>query len=398
MSKEDTTAILDIAYKEVAEKLKTPISEKNYKVFMAGFMQSGSRHDVLFSPIPGQIYYNYDDINRWFTSTGIDKNIIKKAIENTYYFKIPNFNPRYAKNESTIGLCCMVRYYLMTKNQPMLNLACINIAFSGNFWSSIFSGRFPYTPAQHIMEYVVNQMMNNKYELIKSGTVLAMVQNITNTWIETYKNDKFKDFTDYDVQYLVQQLHTRIASVIQNIATLYYKAYENKDNILTYDSDDVSEDNFRTADNDTAKLAQLVNATVTEITTKYIDKQTIVRSSNSLVKPDELTAIFESLIDNKANIPLIEEFITLTISLYFNSLGDDKERTINDISFISFSIKPTPNTKDKYAMRKKELMEQMLLNNSEDFARRRNRAATESAYFKAFNAYIALTIQRVNKK
>ena len=86
------------------------------------------------------------------------------------------------------------------------------------------------------------------------------------------------------------------------------------------------------------------------------------------------------------------------VSLYFTSLSAGKEKDVNDISFISFSIRPTPNTKDKYQLRKKELMEIMLLNSSDAFARRRNRAATESAYFKAFNAYLALVIKKANEK
>ena len=82
------------------------------------------------------------------------------------------------------------------------------------------------------------------------------------------------------------------------------------------------------------------------------------------------------------------------VALYFQ---DSKTKNINDISFISFSIKPVPNKHNKYVLRKKELIDLILINNAENFARRRSRAATESAYYRAFNAYMALIIQKANK-
>ena len=398
MGKTDTTAIRDIAYKEIETKLSSPSVTTKYKTFMSNFMTNPVRQQVLFSSIPAQIYYSTDDVSKWFEATGVDKKIITEAIKETYFYSVPNFNPTCAKDESTMAICCMVRYYLLKNNEAMLNLSLLNLVFSGKLWSSIFHKYFKFTPQQHVMEYVVNTMMNSRFDLIKYGTILASLKSAANTWADTYKNDRFKDFTDYDVQYLLQQIHTRVNLFLQNISELYYKAHENKDAILTFDSDDVSEDNFRTATNDSFKLNRIVDAAVDEITTKYVDKQAIKRASNNLVSYDELNAIFESLMSNKENIPLIKEFVTLMVSLYFSSLDGSKEKDVTDISFISYSIRPTPNTKDKYQLRKKELMEIMLLNNSDTFARRRNRAATESAYFKAFNAYLALIIQKTAKK
>ena len=90
----------------------------------------------------------------------------------------------------------------------------------------------------------------------------------------------------------------------------------------------------------------------------------------------------------------MREYITLLIALYFQN---NTSKDVRDLSFISYSIKVTPNSKNKYVLRKKELLDLILLNNSEHFARRRSRAATESAYYRAINAYFALTIQKANK-
>ena len=115
---------------------------------------------------------------------------------------------------------------------------------------------------------------------------------------------------------------------------------------------------------------------------------------NKILLDDELKNIIDSVTTNEANIPILKEFISIMVSLYF---AQSKGKDILDISFISFSIKPTPNSKDKNVLRKKELMDIILINNSENFQRRRNRKATESAYYRSFNAYMALMIQKANK-
>lgn len=389
----DTTAIRDIAYPEVASKMVNPAAFSKYKRFMGDWMNRYQKQ--LYANIPNKmIFYTYDDINKWFAATGIDKKKILEGIKGTYFYKIAAFNPRYAKDESTIAILCLVRYYMLEKKQAELNLALLNLAFSGKFYPSIFYKAFKYDPAEHIMDYVVNHMLNNKFDIVKYGNVIGAVKSVTNTWFETYQ-DKLTSFTDDEIRLLVQQLHNRIDSFMQNIAKLFYEAYENKDSYITYDSDDVSEDNYHLADNDSFKINRIVENSMTELCTKSIDFVNCKRASNPMVKFEELKSILDSLLNNKDNLPLLKEFITLMVSLYFQQ---SKYKDVTDISFISFSIKPTPNTKNPYVIRKKELMDIILINNAENFKRRRSRLATESAYYRAFNAYIALMIKKANSK
>lgn len=391
-SKTDTTSIKDLAYPEVEKALSNPGNISKYKKFMSGFLSK--YQNLLYANAPlKQTYYTHDDQKKWFEATGIDKKIIKDGIKDTYFFKMGAFNPSYAKDESTIALLCMVRYFKKKKDAQLLNLALINIAFSGKFYPSVFYKSFRFPPAQHVMEYVINQLLNNKYDIIRHGNVIGAIKSITSTWEGAY-DDRFESFTDEDCAYLVQQLHNRVDSFIHNIAVIYYQAHENKDSFITYDSDDVSEDNYHLADNDSFKINRIVENSLTELTTKPIDDITCKRSSNESVKMDELKAILENLLSDNKNIPMLREFIMLMVAIYFQQAT---YKSVTDISFISFSIRPTPNSKNKYVMRKKELMDMILLNNSENFQRRRNRAATESAYYRSINAYIALMIQKANK-
>ena len=386
-----TKSILQVCYPEVASKMSLSAAFARYKKFMGEFVNRNQKQ--LYANIPNKmIYYTYDDIAKWFAATGVDKKVILDGIKGTYFYKIAAFNPRYAKDESTIAILCLVRYFMLEKKQDGLNLALLNLAFSGKFYSSLFYKAFKYDPAEYVMDYVVNHMLNNKFDIVKYGNVIGAVRSITNTWFETYQK-QLVSFTDDEIRLLVQQLHNRIDSFIQNIAKLFYEAYENKDSYITYDSDDISEDNYHLADNDSFKINSVVENAMTELTTKSIDFVNCKRASNSMVKFDELKAILDSLFNNKANIPLLKEYLTLMVSIYFRQ---SKYKDVKDISFISFSIKPSPNTKDPYILRKKELLDLMLINNAENFKRRRSRVATESAYYRAFNAYLALMIKKAN--
>lgn len=386
----DTKAILEIAYPEVEAKIKANLSK--YKQYISRFINS--RYELLYSNMPSkQIYFSQNDVDEFFKATGIDINIITKAIKNTYYYEISNFNPRYAKDECTVAMLCVVRYFKLKNISKELDLALINMAFSGKFYPSIWYGSYPVSaPNEHVMEYVVTHVLSNKYDIVREGSVVGAVKSLSKTWCDAYPQ-RFKDYHDDDCTYLIQQLHNRIRSFMSNIAEEYYRVNEDKDFYITYDSDDISEDNYHLADSDSFKLSRVVENTMTYLNSHGVDYENCKRASSQDVKMDEVKSIIEVMLGNNDNVPLIKEYITLMVVCYF---GQSKRKDVRDLDFISYSIKAKPNTKDKYILRQKELLDKILINNSEHFARRRNREATENAYYRAINAYFALTIQKAN--
>ena len=288
---------------------------------------------------------------------------------------------------------CTIRYFFLHNMKKELELALINTAFSGKYYPSIWHGSFPVTaPSEHIMEYALTHLATNKFDIVREGSVIGAVKSIANTWIDSYK-DKFKNFHDDDVVYVVQQLHNRLRSFMNNIAELYYEAYKNKDAYITYDSDDVSEDNYHIADSDSMMIDRYVNSTMNYINNHGLNYKICKLASNDLVKFDELKGIIDMLTRDNKNIPMIKEYITLMISTYYMDTG---KKNIKDIDFVSYSISPKPNSKNPYHLKLKDLSEKMLISNAANFSRRRSRGATESAYFRAFNAYFALLIQEAN--
>ena len=385
--------ILKQIYPKVSNKIKN--NQSKYKQCLARFVDKRSTELYDIAPCD-RIYFGIEDLEDYYKSTGINEKEVESALSNTYYASIGNFNPRAAKDPFTIAQLCVVRYYFLQKKQKELELSCIYLAFSGKFYPSIHHGSFPKVqPSEyrHVMEYVINNELSNKYDIKSQGSVFKAILSICNTWVKTY-DDRFKSFEDEDCVYLIQQLHDRIKSFMKNIAEIYYRVYADKDKYLAYSSDNLSDDNYRIADNDSLRIERCVENTMSYINNTSVDYKLCKMASDSNVKTDEVKSIIESILNNNDNVPEIKELVRIIIAEYF---VNSKTKDVRDIDFITKSITPKPNTKNTNILREKQIIEGWLCENSSAYMRRRSREATKNSYFKSVLTYFVLLIHNSNK-
>ena len=391
----NTSAILDGAYPLVNKSLSNASQMSKYKSMISRFMNSRSKD--LYDTCPcSRILYGLDDENDYFKSLNINKKDIENAISKTYYASISNFNPRAAKNPQTITSLCVVRYFFLKNDKKNLDLACIYLAFSGSMYPSAHYGSFPVVePSEYryIMEYVINNELSNKYDIKREGSVIAAIRSVCNTWLNSYK-DLLKSFDDDDIVYLIQQLHGRIKSFIQNIAEMYYEAYKNKDS-FSYESDNIGgeelEGDFRVVDNDSMKIEKLVEKSMNYINTNGIDYKIVKTVADQNVKEAEVKLIIDTIDNDQECIPLIKELLRIMITQY---MLDGKNRDVASIEFISFSLTPKPNSKNKNILRQKEIIEILLNKGTPAYRRRKNRPDTKSSYHNVLLGYYALIINK----
>ena len=81
------------------------------------------------------------------------------------------------------------------------------------------------------------------------------------------------------------------------------------------------------------------------------------------------------------------------ISLYLSSGAKD----VADIKFITYTIAPKPNAKQKEILRMKEIIENWLCESGTAYMRRRSRVATKNSYERCVKMYFALTIHNANR-
>lgn len=388
-----TSAIVNGVYPIVSKAMEKNLNK--YKANIGKFLEARSKELYDIAPFD-RIYFGSEDLKDFYNAVGFTEADIQQHINKTYYASIASFNPRCAKDPFTISIIMIIRYFYLKKMQKELELSCIYLAFSGSFYPSIHYGSFPKVqPSEyrHVMEYVVNNMLSQKFDLKREGSVIGAIKSICNTWLNSY-GDRLKSSDDEDIVYLLQQLHNRIKSFMKNIATLYYDAYENKDNYLTYDSDSYDEDNYHLADNDSFKGERYVNNAMNYITTNGVNYKLCKMSSSSLVKTDEIKAIIESIQSDKNNIVLIRELLSIIVMEY---LKESKTKDVTGIDFITFTIAAKPNTKNPNIIRQKEIIIKLLNENSPRYRERKNRIATDNAYQKCILTYYTLIVNLANK-
>ena len=393
-----TEAVLKEIYPLVENALSTRTNQ--WKSVLSKFIEK--RSQFLFDIAPcDRIYYTDNDRDELFSALNLSQNEIRMGLKDTYYYGISAFNPSQAKDPTTIVVLCVVRYFMLHKREKELDLALIYQAFSGKYYPSIHYGFFKtVAPSKyrHIMEYVVNHKLSNKFDLKNKGSVIGAVKSINNTWITAYKK-QLNEFDDENVTYVIQQLHNRIKSFMKNIASLYYEAYENKE-YMSYSMDNLPDaeggDNskYHLSTNDSFKLQQVIENTMNRLTTSHVEYSICKVCSDNNVKVEEVRGIMESIFENRENMEKIKEFISLTVSAY---LAEEEVKTVNSARFVKFMTKPKPNSKDDNINRSKEIIEELLDDNSVTFRKRKHRVATKQSYFYAFNMYMAIVIIRANQ-
>lgn len=379
-----------------------PTIEKNiqknlirYKQCVAEFITD--RNKSLFDTMPlDRIYYGADDIEKMFKAVDISMPAVKTSILNTYYGNKANFNPRAAKDELTILMICICRYFFMKKDTKNLELSMVYLSFSGKFYPSIHYMSFPkLLPQDYVMQYVINNSLNNKFVLKSTGNIFNSIVYLCKTMINTYAT-RFRDFEDDDVVYLIGQLHGRIRSFMINIARAYYKAYENKD-YITFNSDNENPQElggtYHLADSDSFKAEKCIQKTMQYMVASGADYKICKMCSNKTVKTEELKSIIETILNDKQNLVLIRKIISTLIYTYFIQTPD---KNVVSMSFITFSITAKPNSKDENIIEMRNQLEKWLMT-SALYRKKKTRLASKNDYNRALLMFFAMVVYAANK-
>lgn len=388
-----TSVIAKKIYPIIQESFDKKNTITRYKKNIQNFIEARSKELYEIAPYT-RIYFTQKDVDNFFRSVGFTENQIRNELKNTYYWNM-RFNPQAAKDPFTVAMMMVIRYFVLKDDQKNAELSSIYLAFSGKFYPSIHYSKFPTVQPieyKHIMDYVVNNMLTQKFDLKREGSVFGAIRSICITWLNTYRNI-FKNPDDEDIADLIQQLHGRIKSFMNNIASLYYEAYE-KGNYISYDSDNESDENFRIADSDSLLAERCVENTMRIINNNNIDMKICKMASDSNVKITEVQSIIEGIQSEPDNLPTIKELLRIIINEYF---VDSKDKDVTSLNFITKSIAAKPNTKNKNIIRQKEIIENWLDENSPQYRKRKSRPATKSSYYKSVLTYYVLLINKANK-
>lgn len=343
------------------------------------------------------IYYIEEDKRALFKALDITEEEVIFIMEECYFWNIP-YNPQAAKEPSILVLIMAIRYFLLHKKMKEAELTTIYLVFNGKIYASLYAGViFPKAPPSKyrtVMDYVINNMLNDKFDLRVYKNVFGAVRNLCLTWLKAYGDKLTGKPNDDEIGKMVQQLRDRTRSFLYNISSLYYQAYENK-NYLNYETDNLSDtDEFRITDNDSLKATRYTENTVNYLLNNSVSLLIANKCKDQNIKATEVKDIMESIVANREYLDDLYRVVNILICDF---IKNNPGKSINSIDFIAHSIKTKPNTKDQYVIELKQIILSWLDESSPNYRRRKSRSATAISYYKAILMYITLVITMANK-
>lgn len=354
-------------------------------------------YDLLYAIAPyDRIYFNQKDIDAMFKAFGFTEKEVAKIMEECFFWDQP-YNPQCAKEPYVMTLMMAIRYFLLTNKRKDAELVTIYLAFSGKFYSSVHGMLFPLAPPSKyptVMDYVVNNMLTEKFDIRKYGTVFGAIRSLCITWLDTYGAEIKGKINDDELGKKVQQLRDRERSFMYNISSLYYEAYHSGI-YLNYETDNLeSGAEFRLTDNDALKAARYTENAMNYLVSNAVSLEICNKCKDQNIKALEIKDIMESIISNNSNHPQLRRVINILICDFMRNYAG---KPVSSVEFISHSIKAKPNTKDKYIIELNEIITTWLDANSENYRRRKSRIATQNSYKKAVLMYIVLVINKTSR-
>lgn len=352
------------------------------------------RHDVLYDYAPvDRIYWKKGDVDDFFKSIDLSEKTITAFLPKLYYWKADELQA--CKDEFTLTCLMCLRYLLKekSKDEKIIELVAMYLAFSGKLYATCHYDLWKqYTPKREVMDYTVNYMLSQKFDLVKTKSIWGAIKSLTTTWLSKYKTEFCGNITDERIVYLIHQLRNRIHAFLKNIAIQYYEAY-NKKLYLNAESDNYDQENYRIANNNSTIVSSITENTMIYFANNQINTTFCYASSGSGVDPLSIKAIFETIINDNKRLDDLRFVINVLLVDFINRYPSETD--ITGPKFIAHSIAMKPNTKDKNIIQVKNIILGWL--NTSDRYRSIKTQMTKNNYYRAILSYIALTINAVSK-
>lgn len=386
----EDTVIIDQIYPIVEATMKTKTSA--LKSCIERFIHSRQASLYDYAPVD-RIFFKKSDVNDFFNSINVNQKSVTNILPQLYYWNDDELQA--CKDEFSLTAFMVMRWLLNNKkDQKLIELCAVYIAFSGKFYASCHYKLWPHSlPKREVMDYVINYMLSQKYDLIKQKSVFGAIRSLTMTWLEAYKEELMGEVTDERLCYIIHQLHNRILAFLKNISVPYYEAYNNK-LYLNKESDNYDKEDYRIANNDSTMISSITEKAMTYFTSTQISINVCYSVSSTGVDPYEIKAIMENILNSNERLNELRTVINTLLTDFHTKYPDEKDMT--GPKFIANSIAMKPNTKDKNIIEMKNIVLNWL-NTSERYQNIKTQA-TKNNYYKSILGYIAITVNVANKQ
>lgn len=384
-------------YKELFPLVKEKLTkrESQYKAAISDFMNKN--HDIIYDiGIYDNIYFTNTDKEKLFAALDLKEEQVENIMKGCYWYN-KEINPNYVKEPYIEVLMCALIHFLKLKKQREAEITLIYLAFTGKVYASLYGKYFKTAPPNKMrstMDYVINTMLNDKFNIKSEGNIFGAIRKICIKTLETYENRILNNPTDEDFWYFLMQIRNRINDMFRHISNKYYEAYTNK-NYLNFESDNIVDaDEFRIANSDATTASRLTEAAVSYMLSTVVDLKICNGFNDANIKPTEIKSIMEMILAYKSNINSLYRVCNIIICDFIKKHPGKK---VGGIEFLAYWFQQKPNTKDSYIIEMQTTIEGWLMQDA-TYRKRKSRPATAIAYRKAIVYYIVRIIELVSRK
>ena len=258
----------------------------------------------------------------------------------------------------------------------------------------IYTGMFKkFAPDPDTMQYTMNNL-SNKFMLKKEGSLeKAMVVTLENG-VDHYKSI-LKNLSDYDIcNTLIPGLRTRVASMLQSVASEYFDNYDKGNKIFEQQEYNDEGEFIIDRESDIARVQRAASAATIDFYSHPINLNVIrtVAKMHTDASANEIRACIEYIHD-ASDSKSVQRFYECIFSAFFNENPTMTTEDLHSMKFLAAanSIYKKGNSKDPNIVTIKSISHDWLSKGSPVYARS-NRVATMNTYRKCIFLYFVMVI------
>lgn len=378
-------------YDDVASALENKtnlaVFQSNIDKYMAKWADAYSAIGPYKRPI-----FTDTNINDLITTVGLTKDKIKQALKSCKEVKSSWVEVNKPFN---IAISLVIRYFLIQKNEKMLDLALSYFVVS--MYPIMHYRYFRYEPNEAALTYTINNL-SNKFSLKQDKSLWVTLKKMVTVCAEHFK-DKLIEGSDKAIIDFIQSFKTRLNSFLKTLCREFDKVYKQKlylgEEYENLDDDDA----YHEASSDSLAVATFTTKIVTSLVVNGPDMRAITLSANNCnVRVTILRSYISAMIVNEQRKD-IEQIVESLLYLYLVTEGQSTGHTIagigsNDFLIHCMKIYKKSHTIDENVNKIKNILDGWLENlNVREHTSNPN---TINNFRKAIYMFFVLSIQKLS--
>ena len=384
----DKHVITSNLYSKVENSLKRSENKKAFKDNIDKYLAYNA--DKYFTLGPGErpIFYTSDK-EKFYEVVGLSADEITKVIKDSKSIGSNWYIMNEPFNSANV---LATRYFLLKKDKEYVDYAMWYLVVS--MYPMIHHKYWKYGVNEACMNYTINNL-SEKFKIKQYGNLWNTFVGMLNPVYDFYK-DKLPEGSDAIYIKYIQDVHTRINSLLKNISVEYYDNWENQ-RYLKLEKESYDEDNYYEADSNSQAIERITNKVVTHLVVNGPDMKLVeLAAKTNQVSINEMRNYTQSMINEKQRDD-IRDIVEAILFLYlFNDDGElHSVESINTNNFMIYCLQiyKRSNTSDKNIIKIKSILDRWL--KELGLMDKTSRVATVKNFRKALYTFFVMSIQKI---